>query len=99
MSKMEHLTMHTFADSTSSHNNLLIWSVVSCYVHKLLITLIIVISPEEVGHPHHQSHGNGMCGYNVYSRLLTFNLSLDFSIAMVPVVDLLLCSLASSHTF
>ncbi len=28
-------------------------------------------------------------GYNVYSRLLTFNLSLDFSIA---VVDLLLCS-------
>ena len=47
----------------------------------------------------HQSHGNGMCGYNVYSRLLTFNLSLDFSIAMVPVVDLLLCSLASSHYF
>ncbi len=26
---MEHLTMHTFADSTSSNNNLLIWSVVS----------------------------------------------------------------------
>ncbi len=25
---MEHLTMHTFADSTSSHNSLLIWSVV-----------------------------------------------------------------------
>ncbi len=34
-----------------------------------------------------QSHGNGMCGYNVYSRLLTFNLSFDVSIAMVPVVD------------
>ena len=26
---MEHLTMHTFVDSTSSNNNLLIWSVVS----------------------------------------------------------------------
>ncbi len=29
----------------------------------------------------HQSHGNGMCGYNVYSRLLTFNLSFDVSVA------------------
>ena len=47
----------------------------------------------------HQSHGYGMWGYNVYSRLLTFNLSFDVSIAMVPVVDLLLCSLASSHYF
>ena len=37
--------------------------------------------------------------YNVYVRLLTFNLFLDFSVAMVPVVDLLLCSLASSHHF
>ncbi len=34
-----------------------------------------------------QSHGNGTCGYNVYFRLLTFNLSFDVSIAMVPVVD------------
>ncbi len=33
------------------------------------------------------------------SRLLTFNLSLDFSIAMVPVVDLLLCSLQAHITF
>ncbi len=40
-----------------------------------------------------------MAIYNVYSRLLTFNLSLDVSIATVPVVDLLLCSLASSHYF
>ncbi len=40
----------------------------------------------------HQSHGNEMCGYNV-------NLSFDVSIAMVPVVDLLLCSLAAQITF
>ncbi len=45
----------------------------------------------------HQSHG--MCSYNVYSRILTVNLSFDVSIAMVPVVDRLLCSLASSHHF
>ncbi len=41
----------------------------------------------------YQSHGNGMCGimvwHNVYVRLLTFNLSLHFSVAMVPVVDVL----------
>ncbi len=36
-------------------------------------------------------------GYSVYSRL--FNLSFNVSIAMVPVVDPLLCSLASSHYF
>ncbi len=35
--------------------------------------------------------------YNVCVRFLTFNLS--YSVAMVPVVDLLLCSLASSHHF
>ncbi len=38
--------------------------------------------------------------YNVYVRLLTFNLSLHFSVAMVPAVhavDLLLCSPASSY--
>ena len=48
----------------------------------------------------HQSHGNGMCGIQLINqliRLLTFNYSLHFSVAMVPVVDLLLCSLASSH--
>ncbi len=39
------------------------------------------------------------CVATMFTRLLTFNLSLDFSIAMVPVVDLLLCSLASSHYF
>ncbi len=40
--------------------------------------LEVRVGAEEVGH-RHQSHGNGMCGYNVYSRLLTFNLFLDFS--------------------
>ena len=37
--------------------------------------------------------------YNVHIRVLTFNLSLHFSVAtyMVPVVDLLLCS--RSHHF
>ncbi len=48
----------------------------------------------------HQSHGNEMPVWHTMftlARLLTFNLSLDFSVAMVPVVDLLLCSLASSH--
>ncbi len=42
---MEHLTMHTFADSTSSNNNLLIWSVVSVVSAKAAdnaIDLIIV---------------------------------------------------------
>ncbi len=54
--------------------------------------------PEEVGHP-----SSVTWQWNVWlqclPRLLTFNLSLDFSIAMVPVVDLLLYSLASSHYF
>ena len=34
----------------------------------------------------------GCVAYNVYIRLLTFNISLDFSVAIVPVVDLLLLS-------
>ncbi len=40
--------------------------------------------------PRHQhpwcfhSHGNGTCGYNVYSRLLTFNLSFDV-VSAIPV--------------
>ncbi len=62
---------------------------------------------------HHRSYtpsivrGGGTCvishmamecvAYNVYVRLLTFNISLHFSVAMVPVVDLLFFSLASSH--
>ncbi len=40
---MEHLTMHTFADSTPSNNNLLIWSVViAMYTADNAIDLIIV---------------------------------------------------------
>ncbi len=34
--------MHTFADSTSSHNNLLIWSVVSA-MYKLLIFFVLFL--------------------------------------------------------
>ena len=46
----------------------------------------------------YQSHGNGMYGIQcLHVRLMTSNLSLHFSVAMVPVVDLLLCSLTNSH--
>ena len=51
------------------------------------------------------SRGGGKCvtshmamecvAYNVFVMLLTFNLSLHFSVAMVPVVDLLSSKLTS----
>ncbi len=39
------------------------------------------VQPPLCCHQSHQSHGNGMCGYNVYSRILTVDLSFDVSIA------------------
>ena len=37
--------------------------------------------------------------YNVYVRLLTYNIMQCIHVAMVLVVDLQLCSLANSHHF
>ena len=44
-------------------------------------------------------HQSKCVTYHIYARLLTFNLYFDVSVAMVLVVHILLCSLASSHHF